>query len=276
MVGGYTNLSTKIEFLCKKCNYIWLITPGNISRNQGCPKCSGHYTPTFKEFTEIISKRNIKIISKYKYLNTKSLFECLKCGHQWTKSASKIFHGMGCKKCLAKSKIFPKSEFENILKTKPFKMLGEYVKLGLKIEFLCEKCNHRWMTTPARIKYGGNCPECSKIKTSMSKYKNKKTTLYVIQFNGNEIKIGVTQKTVKQRYQYENIIYNIIEEIVFEDGYEAFKLEQLILSKTIDHKKYKNASEGPLSVGNTEMRGVECLESIQKLIIDKTPSKQQE
>lgn len=45
-------------------------------------------------------------------------------------------------------------------------MLGQYIDQKTKIEFYCNECGNRWMTTPMSIlKTSNGCPECSRRLT---------------------------------------------------------------------------------------------------------------
>lgn len=42
-------------------------------------------------------------------------------------------------------------------------VLGQYIDQKTKIEFYCNECGNRWMTTPMSIlKTSNGCPECSR------------------------------------------------------------------------------------------------------------------
>jgi len=53
-------------------------------------------------------------------------------------------------------------------------MIGEYKNYFGKIEFLCKKCNNKFMLTPDSFKSRKHkCPKCSTESSAMQKARNK-------------------------------------------------------------------------------------------------------
>lgn len=96
-------------------------------------------------------------------------------------------------------------------------------------------------------------------------YIGKPTTLYHIKITSiNSIalstpvyKIGITKKSLIERFIYDNIKYDIIQTTSFENGAEAWDLEQLILIQTSDFK-YTNILFDNFA-GRTELRKNLCI-----------------
>jgi len=81
---------------------------------------------------------------------------------------------------------------------------------------------------------GSGCSKCFLEKTNYDKYNGVPTILYYIHFSDLGIyKIGITKTSVQQRFKKEinaGTKINIISTKHFQDGYQAFLLEQQILS----------------------------------------------
>jgi len=78
------------------------------------------------------------------------------------------------------------------------------------------------------------CPHFISGKKSphnIETYRNRKTILYVLKID-NIYKIGITLKSVEERYKYENIGFEIVFSQEFLDGSVAFKIEQEIVTNS--------------------------------------------
>lgn len=91
---------------------------------------------------------------------------------------------------------------------------------------------------------GNGCPYCNMEK--LNKYKNppayfdKPTIFYIIKIE-DFYKIGITTKSVEDRYKYENVEYMIIFKTQFNTGKPAFEFEQWCTSNFYQYK-YKGKS----------------------------------
>ena len=65
VIGEYVNNRTKILHKCKKCNYTWNITPHDILRLHGCPKCNSSSGELM--ISKILTDNGIKFIEQYKF-----------------------------------------------------------------------------------------------------------------------------------------------------------------------------------------------------------------
>ncbi|RAP49356.1 MAG: hypothetical protein BZ138_07770 [Methanosphaera sp. rholeuAM270] len=101
------NIDTKIPHLCPECNMTWDITPYNILFGYGCPRCRGN-RQSYEEVIDDLHKSapTLLIIDEYSGKNTRALFKCLECGHEWRATPYAVLHGAGCPKCVRK-KSFP-------------------------------------------------------------------------------------------------------------------------------------------------------------------------
>ena len=85
---------------------------------------------------------------------------------------------------------------------------------------------------------GQGCTECGKTKSGNSRsfFSGKRTILYLIKIGIDKYKIGVTTRTVAQRY-YGNLDakYEILFQVSFFDGTDAFNIEQQIVKEFRAH-----------------------------------------
>lgn len=99
------------------------------------------------------------------------------------------------------------------------------------------------------------CPYCSMEMINLYKYPpryfDKPTIFYCIQID-DIFKIGITSKSVYDRYKYERVEYNIVFEYTFNTGSTAFHLEQECL-KVFDKDRYKNSDTLFRYTGNSEV-----------------------
>ncbi len=116
------------------------------------------------------------------------------------------------------------------------------------------------------------CTHMPKNVQAIEKYKNVKTTYYLTEMtdgNTSWVKPGLTTTTVADRYKGDKNIQIIsLKEIVFEDGYEAWKMEQEALFKTDKNQIYRSNAEGPLKGGCTEIRDISSKEWFVKYFDD--------
>lgn len=122
-----------------------------------------------------------------------------------------------------------------------------------KSKIICDK-HGIFMQEPTAHKCGSGCPQCAFEKTNYSKYKDKKTLLYYVKID-DYFKIGLSQRSVDIRFCKDvrnGVAVKTITTIEFDDGWEAYLLEQQILNATI-HLRI-NKDESPITVGWTEIR----------------------
>jgi len=249
-------ISSKIKILHECiCSNKWNVSPSSVLNNHLCGcKITG---PKRLNYINELNVKNIKVIplEPYQSANTKILHKCI-CGKEWKARPSKIIMGQlcGCKRVKNNADYIKELEKRNIL----VEPLSTYKKSSTKILHKCI-CGNVWQVTPQRVLKGVFCG-CTKAYSlrGVEFYKNKKTILYYIKIKGlnNEdlYKIGVTlykesiEKSLKKRFYRQE--YEIIQTDIFEDGSEAFTLEQQIIKF---NREYRYLGEKVLSSGNTEL-----------------------
>ena len=199
----YTNRDTKLIITCKS-HGDFQATPKNHLRGGGkCPIC---FPPGILRIPSISNITN-------QMSNTASQ---LKASNEFISKAQTIHNN----EYTYKNSIYTKSS-EKLL-----------VTCAVHGDFTITPNNH--------LRNKG-CPKCALAKRGWNKsiYKNIKTILYIVNVNNTYFKIGITKKSIKERYYKDvrdgNIITTLLEQHFF-DGSDAFDLEKKILRQTHIHK----------------------------------------
>lgn len=150
--------------------------------------------------------------------------------HIWNAEPKRILEGRGCPICSGRLKKTTKQYQEEILKYN-IKVLQPYEGTHKPILHKCAN-GHKWIARPSQVlhKKGVGCPSCANYCLDLT----KPCYLYYIKLiykNKNYYKIGITSKTVSERFINEKLDIFILYEFLFISGYEAKELEDSILKE---------------------------------------------
>ena len=133
-----------------------------------------------------------------------------------------------------------------------------------KVQIKCLK-HGLFEQTPTLHKRTGGCKKCSDEKTYYEIYKNRKTILYYVKIN-KLWKVGLSiidnrysdikNNIIKKRFggkEYNKYDISIINYKIYDDGFEAYKTEQVILKENDDIRYYKNNFDMNNFIGFTEL-----------------------
>jgi hypothetical protein len=139
-----------------------------------------------------------------------------------------------------------KCKLEKFVDDNNLVLLSEYVAAKSSILAECVVCKKSTVTTPDSILRKG-LPRCQLCVTQAKhrRYIELPTKLYYFKID-NVYKIGITTKTLKQRY---SVDYERIADVItweFPNGYEALAYEQSIIAK---YSKYRYKGETPFKDG---------------------------
>lgn len=156
----YKHSQVKLLWECV-VGHRWEATPNNIKRGAWCPYCVKMAKLTIEEMNQIAKERGGRCISsKYKNNSSNLTWECEK-GHRWEATPNSIKHRTWCPYCAKKIKLTIE-EMRQIAKERSGKCLSStYIHIQAKLLWECAK-GHQWEATPANIKRGNWCPNCSK------------------------------------------------------------------------------------------------------------------
>jgi len=263
----YTNGITKVKIKCNTCGNSWLQKPEVHLQGHGCSPCSYKQNGENK-----INEAKDKFIreaekthpTKYLYhlvdyktaLSTISLV-CKKHG-LFESKPNWILNGNGCRKCgredIKQRKLPERSEefyrkCEKIHSDTYSYEESVYVDSHTKIKIFCNKCNSSFLQAPnEHANAGQGCPSCAEYGFNP----DEQATLYYLSINdGEAYKIGITNRTVKDRFSNTDLEkIKIVSEWSFDIGAEAKSFESCILSV---YKEFKYTGEAILSSGNSEL-----------------------
>lgn len=100
VIGKYKSRTQKIKVRCRECGHEWDTYPYNLLKGHGCPKCTGIYKKTTKEYIKQLKSINneIEVIGKYIGARDKIKVKCKVCNHVWEPAAGSLLAGHGCPK----------------------------------------------------------------------------------------------------------------------------------------------------------------------------------
>lgn len=242
----------------------FLLTPNNhLSAKQGCQKCSKRHHYTQEEFIQEATRiHNGKYdYSAVAYENNKTKVEiaCQIHGSFFQTPSDHTLKLTGCPKCANATKgsyhqkdtIWFIKRGREIHGDKYDYSKVNYCKYHDKVEIVCPEHGSFFQSASGHIHNRSGCPTCSykdyeggygkKRFDNHPELKTVRGMLYVLRiFNENEqfIKVGITQKSIFERFNVNNRLPYLYEELYTEIGdlYDMFVKEQHIKKH---FKRYK-------------------------------------
>jgi hypothetical protein len=243
-----------------KFEYIDAITPGEIQcpihgsffyspsyhlSTIGCPKCGRAQQAKSKTYdrNEVIQRFKEKHgdkfdYSKFKYTNMEKRSRIICPDHGlFLSSATEHLRGFGCSKCgLIQRAEDQKKPLEELI-SECKAVHGELYDYELydppshhsKGKIRCAIHGY-FFQAPGVHLAGSGCPKCAKYGFNPA----KPAILYYLEIKKKGIKawkIGLTNRTVEDRFRKDMAYISIIDIHKFEDGQKAWDLEQFILTK---------------------------------------------
>lgn len=269
-IGNYINYDTPIKWKCTKCNHEWTASPnGIIGKHQSnCPVCAQTLGGKRKSagqqqrVLKILKSKNINLINEYTRIIDKHDFECKKCNYVWQVHLNDIVNNdTGCPSCAGLAKLTNETADNRLLKRSDIiYRIDDIVNARTKCTWRCEH-GHEWLAVPDSVlNFGSGCPICNAgfysrdyIQSNFSVMVTP-ASLYFVKFtqkitNISFVKIGITKRTVLQRFSGYKKNYNIETLYVTELSLlECINLERDIIYKM---KQYQYIPEGKFG-GKTE------------------------
>ena len=256
----YVNLNTSIKITCPK-HGIFEQKPIKHLNGQGCPKCSGKN----KELIDFINEANsihntCYDYSKSIYTNaTTKLNIICKIHGEFKITPNSHLGGQGCPKCrylksANSNKKFSIETLHKLAKVHNNKYIycTNLQNIGMKEKiFIWCPIHGPFEQLIANHLKGCGCPSCAEYGFNP----NKPAILYYLSINnGQAYKIGITNRTIKERFSMNKGKITILFHKNFELGARALKLEQWILKR---YSKYKYNGVPLLTDGNTELFNID-------------------
>ncbi len=254
----YEGLRSKVKIVCPE-HGPFSMTPGTHLKGRNCPKCTGReFVPT----NEFITRAKTVHGDRYDY----SLVRCehnrqavqIICREHGIFEQAPRNHlmGRGCERCASLNRGLKKrtTAAEQFLE-KARKLhgdrydysLSEYKRNNVNITIGCPEHGY-FQQIPRNHLIGRGCPSCSSTGFDPT----LPATLYYLSINnGQAYKIGITNRTIEERFGIEDRLkITVIAKWHFESGQDARQREIEIL-----RKHYINRYTGPdlLRNGNSEL-----------------------
>lgn len=173
VLGSYINSSTKIliKHNCEKCNFHeWEITPDNLLRGNGCPKCKNiDLSISNEEFGKMFKEKygdEFTLLDEYKGSRDKMRIRhnCKYCGdHIRIMRADSILKRLYCKVCDGDED--NKKTINMKFKDKNIELIEEVKTKNDKHKLKCLVCGQIWESNLQNILRKDNgCPVCANKK----------------------------------------------------------------------------------------------------------------
>lgn len=257
----YVNTDTKVIITCPT-HGDFEQRPYDHMAGRGCSKCNVGEINSAEAFIEKANQvhMNQYDYSKVIYTNnkTKVTITCPIHGDFKQAPANHIHGKQGCVKCgydrmASKQTLTTETFIEKAVQVHGTKYDYSKVRYTTHDSEVLITCSSHgdFLQKPVYHLGGSNCPQCSAEVSKLQFNPDKETTLYYVYFpEFNIYKIGITNRSIKQRFYGDKVDYTIIFSKVYKTGYLAWKQEQRILKKNIQYKY-----DGPplLSAGNSEL-----------------------
>ncbi len=260
----FINTSSPITIKCKKHNKNFTLKRAgqHISkRKQGCKLCGSNKI----KFSEFVRRANITHNNKFTYIeksyNGMEKYVDVVCPDHGSFTVNAHHHTKGisqncplCTKEKQKEKALQKfivkanQKHKNIYKY--FENTYIY-KSKATIEAECNRGHRFTLRCESHISEGYGCQQCA-----VTGFKsNRPGILYYLSINnGQAYKIGITNRTVKERFSSDMQYITILHQIHYKLGSDAYVEEQRILKL---YKEYRYKGLNLLKDGNTELFSID-------------------
>ena len=282
----YLKSSAPVTIICNACGTVFKQTPASHSAGHGCKQCqinsSKNKVYTKEVFLEKLLSKYPNILSKYDFTDsvyitacTNMCVKCLYCCNIFNVTPTNMLaSGGGCGlcrnlRCRLTTEQFLMKLFENFPQNKELYDYTNtvYASNSDNIEVLCTRCEDKFTQLAEVHRRGSGCPKCNHAFSPLTFYQNKPTRLYYVKI-GDFYKIGVCKNTVSQRYSGVNLKNNfnveVIKDIVFDNGIDAYNIEQNVLRKV--NYGIVSKVESPIEGGWTEVRSVDFISEVEDCI----------
>ncbi len=225
---------------------------------------------TNEEFDLKVSHLNISRLADYINTGTPINFECNVCKYKWRAAPHDLYKAKyGCPSCAGRP-IIDNFEYDKKISHLNILRLDKYIHRGKRLNFLCLDCSNIWDAIAGSL-YNAKkgCPKCGnkgggRIRRS---FENKQTILYYLYLEEYDLyKVGITTRTVKERYGGEFKKFKTQEEWIFKNGGDAWDIEQEFLK---EKEEYIYTGDPLISGGNRELLTKNFVEEL-KIKVERT------
>lgn len=259
--NSYTNLSNTVDINCgihgKFCQKAEIHLNGS-----GCPQCAKEIANNKLRFTttQFIAKAKQIHGDKYDYSkveykqNKLSITVTCPIHGDFEQTPHTHLQGSGCVKCR-------NADLTDTTKSFIAKAIAThgniydyskvvYTKSWHKVTIICPTCGVFQQTASNHLA-GKGCNTCKNYGFDQ----NIPAILYYLSINnGQAYKIGITNRTVKERFGSDTACIKVLQQIKYKLGKDAYNEEQRILKK---FKESKYTGPNLLKAGNTELFNID-------------------
>lgn len=229
LLSEYKNNREKLKFICPN-NHSHSINWDSFLRGRRCAYCSGRIV-THEEVNHFFLTEGYTLLSQYKKATKRIEFICPN-GHRHHTSWASFRSGNRCAYCAGH--VVTHEQVRETFMHYGYTLVSEYIGANKKIKFICPS-GHKHLISWGNFRSGRRCAKCTeKYGFKM----NEPATLYYIRFDfkTNSIwKIGITNGTIKKRFEREPTPYVVLWQKQFNEGCEALDEEQKILKDNKQH-----------------------------------------
>lgn len=225
----YKSVLVKVKLRCTKHDLTYLQTPKDHYKAKGCKLCSDE--SRMIPFEKWVKNSKEKYNSKYSYDHLTPddyIYNHeieVNCNHHGLFKVNTQNHMLGrgnCKKCVGKerkSKEELVSEMNDIHNCEYDYIFPDVWNMQTKIEIICKKHGRFKASIKNHLANKSKCPSCSKENNGWSKScfinsaNGKKCLFYTLLcYNEHEYfyKIGITSKSIKERYSGKSLPYKYV------------------------------------------------------------------
>lgn len=255
----YVNSRARVSLTCPKGHHFKAM-PCTFRRSRiGCPKCAGLCPQKAQEELEkVIQDRGYSKDKDFDYAGsaTKISLVCPN-GHPLKIKPNSFKRGDGCAKCSGYCVRQAQENFERLIEGEGYlKGAGyAYTRNKAKVPLICPS-GHHFQMRPNSFNNGERCPAC----VSSGFNQCIPAILYYIAFYPSPdravYKIGITNRTVAERYQKCKTPYRILMEKHFESGLDCREEESMLIRKHYKHRCKDTPVDG---LGNKELFDIDVL-----------------
>lgn len=237
-------LTTKIDFQCKECGWVWSTTPNAVVNGRGCPRCAKatrvrtRHNRNEADARNLMNQAKLRPISPYPGMTKPWTCQCMRCGNLVTPTVSRVKVGqIGCNTCAlvsrtSKRKLSNADALETMqaAEIQPEDPEG-YVNSMTPWKGTCLKCGLSVSPTLNNLRSGHlGCRRCAAISADSSFDFFGKSVFYLVSNKQLDAgKIGIAGANTSRIAAHTSHGWEVEYQKEFEHGYDAWYLEGTVL-----------------------------------------------
>lgn len=210
VIDKIINTYTKVLCRCKVCDHKWSITPADLKKGRGCPKCARNAKLSHEEQIAAIAKVNpdVEVLGKITNNNTKVLCRCKVCSHEWSVTPCNLKNREGCPKCAKHG--FLSHDYGKLYIMVDDLELPTQMKIGVSVK----ENKRRNQVSKSAHKAGARIPDLHIVKTlegPTKKIHELESTMHKA-FSNYKINFPVKFNGSNEFFYYRPEVFDMVEE----------------------------------------------------------------